>query len=170
MEQWFQQQFKSHVTVDFMGNVSWFLRQCYEWHNAIAIDGLSCHVSQQQAFVKGMINKHRLNKYITAKTSFQSGLKIDYIAHDGVKPEDTPKRVKTYQSIMGGNQQLVLHQLQTHKLLSLFNGNPSQGHLDAAKYVLIYLSTPSSHRLRFKQQHANRLARSSSFTASGFYR
>ena len=43
-----------------------------------------------------------------------------------------------------------------YKLLSQFNCNPSQGHLDATKYVLKYLSTTSSHRLWFKQ-HENRL-------------
>ena len=51
---------KSHGKVDFMGAVSWFLvEQRYEWHNDI--DVLSCHVSQQ-AFVAGMLDKHRLNK------------------------------------------------------------------------------------------------------------
>jgi hypothetical protein len=50
---------KSHGKVDFMGDVSWFLEQRYKWHNNI--DGLSCHVSQQ-AFVEGMLDKHRLNK------------------------------------------------------------------------------------------------------------
>ena len=55
-----QQLMKSHGKVDFMGAVSWFLvEQRYEWHNDI--DVLSCHVSQQ-AFVEGMLDKHKLNK------------------------------------------------------------------------------------------------------------
>ena len=140
-----------------MGNVS--------WHNEI--DGLSCHVSQQ-AFVKGMINKHRLNEYTTAKTPFQSGLKIDRIAHD------RDKLVKTYQSIMGGINQFCINfrpNIATaNKLLSQFNCNPSQGHLDAATYVLKYLSTTSSHGLWFKQQHANRLEAAVSLPGGFTYR
>ena len=157
VEQWFEQQLKSHVKVDFMGDVSWFLGQRYEWHNDV--DGLSCHVSQQ-AFVEGMIDKHGLNDCTTAKTPFRSGLKIDRITHDEIKPEDKPKLVQAYQSIMGGINWLCINSrpdvATAYKLLSQFNCNPSQGHLDAAKYVLKYLNATSSHGLWFKQ-HENRL-------------
>ena len=38
-----------------------------------------------------------------------------------------------------------------YSLLSQFNSNPSQGHLEAAKYVLRYLKYTSSHEIWFKQ-------------------
>ena len=31
VEEWFEQQLQSKVKVDFMGTVSWFLGQAYEW-------------------------------------------------------------------------------------------------------------------------------------------
>ena len=38
-----------------------------------------------------------------------------------------------------------------YSLSSQFNSNPSQGHLDAAKYVLLYLKHTSSHGIWFRQ-------------------
>ena len=38
-----------------------------------------------------------------------------------------------------------------YSLLSQFNSNPSQGHLEAAKYVLRYLKQTSSHGIWFRQ-------------------
>ena len=32
VEEWFEQQLKSKVKVDFIGTVSWFLGQAYEWY------------------------------------------------------------------------------------------------------------------------------------------
>ena len=43
----------------------------------------------------------------------------------------------------------------TYKCLSQFSCNPSQGHVDTAKYILKYLSTVLAHGLWFKQ-HDNR--------------
>ena len=38
-----------------------------------------------------------------------------------------------------------------YSLLSQFNSNPSQGHYDAAKYVLRYLKGTASHGIWFRQ-------------------
>ena len=58
VEEWFENQLKSHVKVDFMGDASWFLGQRYDWH--IDPNGkVSCHISQQ-AFVKQMLEQFKL--------------------------------------------------------------------------------------------------------------
>ena len=37
---------KSHVKVEFMGNVQWFLGQCYVWYTDTK-NRVACHISQQ---------------------------------------------------------------------------------------------------------------------------
>ena len=63
--------------------------------------------------------------------------------------------MRTFQSIMGGINWLTINtrpEINTgYILLSQFNSNPSQGHLDAAKDVLRYLKHTSSHGIWFKQ-------------------
>ena len=86
VEEWFESNLKSHVKVDFMGDVSWFLGQRYDW--CTDDDGrVSCHVSQQ-AMVEGMLQKFNLQQLKPAKTPYRSGLKIDRIEHDGINPSD----------------------------------------------------------------------------------
>ena len=160
VEEWFEQQLKSHVKVDFMGDVSWFLGQRYEW-NTDDLDGtVSCHVSQQ-AFVEGLLEKHGMTDCTLAKTPFRSGCKIDRIEDDGIASDDKKDFITKYQSIMGCINWLCINTrpdiATVYKLLSQFNCKPSKGHMDAAKYVLRYLAHTSSHGLWFKQGE-NRLA------------
>ena len=56
MKEWFVNNLKSHLKVDFMGDASWFLGQRYEWHNEEQ-GNVSCHISQQ-AMIEGMLEKH----------------------------------------------------------------------------------------------------------------
>lgn len=50
VKEWFKQQLKSHVKVDFMGDGSWFLGQHYEWNTDKSDGSVWCHVSQK-AFI-----------------------------------------------------------------------------------------------------------------------
>ena len=89
VEEWIENQLKSHVKVDFMGDASWFLRQRYDWHTYS--DGkVSCHISQQ-AFVEKMSERFKLEHWKTARTPYQSGLKTDCIEHDN-KPKSEKER------------------------------------------------------------------------------
>ena len=75
-EQWFENELKSRVKVDFMGDVNWFLGQRHDW---FTIDGkVSCHISQQ-AFIEEMLRKFKIHGTIPSKTPYRSGLKIDRI-------------------------------------------------------------------------------------------
>ena len=153
VEKWFEDNLKSHLKVDFMGDASWFLGQRYEWHND-ENGKISCHISQQ-AMIDGMLEKHNYSHCTTARSPYRSGLKIDRIELDGIDPSQKEKLVREYQSIVGGLNWLSINtrpDISTaYSLLSQFNSNPSKGHLDAAKYVLRYLKHTSSHGIWFKQ-------------------
>ena len=153
VEEWFEQQLKSKVKVDFMGTVSWFLGQAYEWYRFD--DGrLTCHISQQ-AFVDQMLEKHKLTDCKPSRTPYRSGLVIDRVKRDDIKPEDKEELVNSFQSIMGGLTWLSINTrpdiCTATKLLGQFCSNPSYGHFQSAKHVLRYLSHTSSHGIWFTQ-------------------
>ena len=136
--------------MDFIGDVSWFLGQRYEW-NTDNLDGnVSCHVSQQ-AFVEGLLEKHGMTDCTLAKTPFRSGCKIDRIEDDGIAVNDKKDFITKYKSIMGRINWLCINTqpaiATAYKLLSQFNCKPSKRHMDAAKYVMRYLEHIFSHGL-----------------------
>ena len=100
VEEWFENNLKSHLKVDFMGDASWFLGQRYEWHND-ENGKVSCHISQQ-AMIEGMLEKHNFPDISGSRSPYRSGLKIDRIEHDGKDPSTKEKLVRKFQSIMGG--------------------------------------------------------------------
>ena len=99
MEEWFENNLKSHLKVDFMGDVSWFLGQRYEWHND-EHGKVTCHISQQ-AMIEGMLKKHKFPDIARSRSPYRFGLKIDKIEHDVKDPSTKEKLVRTFQSIMG---------------------------------------------------------------------
>ena len=160
VEEWFENNLKSHLKVDFMGDTSWFLCQRYKWHND-ENEKVSCH-SSQQAMIEGMLEKHNFPDIAGSRSPYRSGLKINRIKHDGKDPSTKEKLMRTFQSIMGGINWLTINTRPdvntAYSLLIQFNSNPSQGHLDAAKYVLRYLKHISSHGIWFKhgENHLHR--------------
>ena len=75
VEEWFEQQLQSKVKVDFMGTVSWFLGQAYEWYTSK--DGyVTCHISQE-VFVEQLLEKSKLLECKPTRTPYQSGYVID---------------------------------------------------------------------------------------------
>ena len=105
--------------------------------------------------IKCMVEKHNLSQCNDARSPYRSGLKIDRIEHDGKDLSTKEKLVREYQSIVGSINWLTINtrpNINTvYSLLSQFNLNPSQGHLDTAKYVLRYLKHKSSHGIWFRQ-------------------
>lgn len=99
VEQWFENSLKSHISVNFMGDVSLFLGQRYDWHTDI--DGtVSCHISQQ-AFIEGMLDKFNMKQCKKARSPYCSGLIIDRIERDNIDPTQKPKLVHDFQLIIG---------------------------------------------------------------------
>ena len=105
--------------------------------------------------IKGMLERYQLRHCTPSQSPYCSGICIDRIEHDGVNPQLKQILVKEYQPLIG---ELNWFSIITrpninimYSLLSQFNCNPSQGHLELAKYVLCYLKHTSSHGLWFKQ-------------------
>ena len=138
VKEWFENNLKLHLKVDFMGDASWFLGQRYEMHNDEQ-GRVPCHISQQ-AMIEGMLEKHNYPDIAGSRSPYRSGLKIDQIEYDGKYPSTKTRLVKSFQYIMDEINWLTINtrpDINTaYSLLSLFNSNPSQGHLEAAKYVL----------------------------------
>lgn len=133
VEQWFENELKSHVKVDFfMGDVNWFLGQRYDWFTD-SNNKVSCHISQQ-AFIEGMLHKFNLTHISPASTPHRSGLKINRIDQDGATV-NSKAFTQRYQSIMGCLNWLTINtrpDINTaFSLLSQFNNNPSEGHWEA---------------------------------------
>ena len=99
VEEWFFNNLKSHMEVGFMEHVQWFLGQRYEW-SSDNNGKLSCHISQQ-AFIKGIPQKHNLQQLFSAKLPYLSGFKIDRIQMDGMDAASKLKETQRYQSIAG---------------------------------------------------------------------
>ena len=59
VEEWFENNLKSHLNVDFMGDAASFLRQRYDCYTDPNDGNVSCHISQQ-AMVEGMLERHNL--------------------------------------------------------------------------------------------------------------
>ena len=155
VEEWFENNLSGKLRVDFMGAVSWFLGCSYEW-TYLTNGKLSCHISQQ-AYVDGLVDKFGLEISNPTQTPYRSGLAIDRIPRDDIKPDDKLPLVRKYQSLMGGLNWLVTCTRPditvATNLLGRFNANPSEGHLNGAKHVLKYLKTTASYGIRYVQGH-----------------
>ena len=102
-----------------------------------------------------MLDKHKMEECKPSRTPYRSGLKIDRVEHDNIEPTNKKTLVKAYQSILGSLNWLSINTRPdisvAYKLLSQFNSNPSQGHLNSAKYVLRYLKGTATYGLCFQQ-------------------
>ena len=59
VEQWFENNLKSPLKMDFMGDTAWFLGQRYDWYTDPDNKNVSCHISQH-AMIEGMLERHQL--------------------------------------------------------------------------------------------------------------
>jgi hypothetical protein len=101
-----------------------------------------------------MLDKFGMADCNATATPFHSGSVIDCIPHDGINPDAKPKLIKPYQRLVGGLNWLSLNTrpeiMVLIGLLSSHLHNASVGHLDAAKYVLSWLSgTLRNHGICF---------------------
>ena len=128
VKQWFENNLKSHLKVEFMGDTVWFLGQRYDWHTDPNNEYVLCHISQQE-MIKGMLERHQLEHRTTIRSPYRSGISIDRIDHDGIDPQLKQRLVKEYQSLIGGLNWLSINtqpNINTaYSLLSQFNCNPS---------------------------------------------
>jgi hypothetical protein len=144
VERFFEQSLSTIGDIDFMGQVSHFLGIEFSWtHHK------NGHVSvclTQQSFTEQLIESVGLQNVSssTFTTPYRSGLVIDTIPHQDMDSSSCDKLRLTYQSLFGSLNWLA-HTTRPDlstvvSLLAQHQSNPSQGHLDAAYYVVKYLS------------------------------
>ena len=155
VERVFEAALSSQLTIDWMGEVGWFLGKAYEWTRTP--DDRLCVTITQTAKIEAMLEDNHMSDCNSVRSPYRSGLVIDSIPHDGADPGTKPEIVKPYQRLVGG-----LNWLSTStrpdlsvavSLLSQFSHNPSDGHLEAARYVLKYLQGTKDHGIRFIQSY-----------------
>lgn len=151
VENWFELEVKKHLTVDFMGPVSYFLGCRYIWYKDENL-GQCCHISQP-GFIESMLNKFGLLECNPEKSPYRSGLPIDQIPRDSTQPEDKKGLCQLFQSMMGCLTWASINtRLDIAVATSLLSQlNPSEGHITAAKHVMHYLKGTLEHGIRFCQ-------------------
>ena len=154
-EKIFEQQLSSKCTVEFMGEVSWFLGSKYEWETTL--DGKLTVSITQTAKAESLIEAHGMENANPVKSPYKSGITIDRIPTQTMDPEEQKTLTTKYQGLIGG---LLWLQRQTRpdistvtRLLASHNTHPSTGHYQAAKHVLAYLKGTIDRGIRFTQGH-----------------
>jgi len=130
--------------VDFMGQVSHFLGIEFTWHY-FPHGHLSVTLTQQ-SFTENLLES--LGYFSTNTSTFtsphRSGMSIDSIPSPTMSTTDQDNLRLKYQSLVGSLNWLshtTRPDLSTVvSLLAQHQSHPSQGHLDAAHYVVKYLS------------------------------
>jgi hypothetical protein len=144
VEQKFEQLLLSLGEVDFMGQVSHFLGIEFTWNHHD--DGnLSVNLTQQ-SFTESLLDSlgYSPTTNSTYTSPYRSGMSIDSIPTQSLSSTERDKLRLQYQSLVGSLNWLshtTRPDLSTVvSLLAQHLSNPSQGHLDAAHYVVKYLS------------------------------
>ena len=156
-EAWLERELKSRLTIDFMGELSYYLGVHYEWGHTS--DGrLTVHCSQE-GYIYKMLDQFNLTDAHGVPSPYRSGHLIDRNTHDGQPPEAKPQLLSDYRSIVGGLNWLSLSTrpdiTAATSLLATYLQNPSPGHLDSAKHILRYLKGTVDWGLRFTQPPPN---------------
>jgi len=156
-ESWFETELRKHITVNFMGAVSWYLGVYYEWGRT-PDNLLTVHLSQE-AHVHKLLEKEQLLECIPATTPYRTGTPIDRIPHNGVSPDKKLTLIKRYQSALGGCVWLSTNTCPDItawiSLLVSHIQNPSEGHLQSARHLLKYLKGSADWGIRYTSPDPN---------------
>lgn len=140
----FEKQLSSLGSIDFMGQVTHFLGIVFTWHHRQ--DGNISVNLTQQLFVKMLLeNLGCIHQTFSSFTSpYRSGISIDSIPPSTLSSTEQDKLRLQFQSLVGSLNWLA-HTTRPDlstvvSLLAQHQSSPSQGHLDAAFYVINYLS------------------------------
>jgi hypothetical protein len=160
-EREFERRLSSIGEIDFMGKVSHFLGIEFTWHRKD--DGNISVNLTQQSLTETLLDSIGCSTTSTSTftTPYRSGLSIDSIPTVDMSVLDRDKLQLQYQSLVGSLNCLA-H--TTHpdlstvvSLLAQHQSNTSSVHLDAAIYVVKYLSTTKQLGLYFSSSRAQQL-------------
>jgi hypothetical protein len=159
IEQAFQQQLKTKVKVDFMGNVGYFLGTAFTWKHLP--DGhLSVHLSQS-AFTEFTAHRFAVDRYNLTPhmTPYCSGFPIDAIPPTDPKDPDLKRRTKVYQSIVGCINSLATSTgpdvAPVLSFLAFYSHAPSHQHYKLALHALKYLYSTADYGISFHSDASN---------------
>jgi len=146
VEREFEKCLSSIGEVDFMGQVSHFLGIKFTWHRHD--NGYLSVNLTQQSFTENLLETLGLLSNSTSTSTFTTpyrlGLSIDTIPTIDMPAPERDKLRLQYQSLIGSLNWLAHTTCPdistTVSLLAQHQSNPSPGHLDAAHYVVQYLS------------------------------
>ena len=144
--------------VDFLGQVTHFLGIEFTWYHHP--DGNVSVNLTQQSFVEMLLDNLELNSDTVSSftTPYCPGISIDSIP---ISLISTSKLRLKYQSIVGSLNWLA-HTTQPDistvvSLLAQHQNHPSQGHIDAAVYVIKYLSHTKQLGMTFSSAKCQQL-------------
>jgi len=161
VEQKFEAMLSAIGDVDFMGQVTHFLGIEFNWHH-LANGHLSVTLTQQ-SLIENLVDTLRFSaeKQSTFTTPYKSGTSIDTIPTVTISPQDQDKLRLQYQSLVGSLNWLAhttWPDLSTVvSLLAQHQSSPAPGHMDAAIYVVIYLSHTKTLGIYFNSLHQSQL-------------
>jgi len=144
VEEQFQKLLSTIGEVDFMGQVSHFLGIEFNWHHLES--GELSVILTQQSFIENLMDNLGIKSesQSTFTTPYKSGVSIDSIPTVSMSVSDQDRLRLQYQSLVGSLNWLA-HTTRPDlstvvSLLAQHQSSPSPGHLDAAIYVVKYLS------------------------------
>lgn len=151
----FQRLLSSRLSVDFMGDVEWFLGIHFTWKQHL--DGhLSVHMNQA-GFAANLVERFGYHKRAPSPlaTPYRSGWPIDAIPPSTRDDDDRTQtqRRALYMSLVGSIGWLVNctrpDLAPAHKFLSSYLEKPALGHEQAAKHVLHYIHSTVDYGISF---------------------
>jgi len=160
-EELFRQSLQSKVTVDFMGDVDYFLGSAFLWKRH-ANGHVSVHMSQS-AFTEHTAHRYGLDKFqrVPNMTPYRSGLPIDSLPPADANDPDLKRRTKLYQGIVGSINWLAQctrpDVAPALTFLASYSHAPSAQHYQAALHVLKYLSSTSEYGISYHSDACNTL-------------
>jgi len=153
VEQCFESLLSTIGDVEFMGKVSHFLGIEFTWKELS--DGHLSVSLTQQSFIESLLDSLNIHfENISSYSSpYRSGLHIDSIPHQEMSSSSRDRLQLQYQSLIGSLNWLA-HTTRPDlstivSLLAQHQSMPSQGHYNAALYVVKYLATTRNLGLYF---------------------
>jgi len=144
VERKFEELLSTIGNADFMGQVTHFLGIEFTWHN-LPNGHLGVNLTQQ-SFTESLLESLGFpsSNVSTFTTPYRLGMSIDSIPTQEMSSADCDILRLQYQSLVGSLNWLA-HTMRPDistvvSLLAQHQSNPSHGHLDAALYVVMYLS------------------------------
>jgi hypothetical protein len=157
VEQYFETALASKVKVEFMGQVDYFLGILFDWtrHD----DGhVSVHLSQE-AYANQIVDAMGMSDATASPTMtpYRSGLPIDAISPVDMTESERAPLLRTYRRYLGMLNWLTISTrpdlMTAHSLLAIATAKPTQGHLDAIRYVGRYIKATADYGISFSSKN-----------------